>query len=173
MLFAGEVISTKREELDNIIATMNIQIDNPICVLNQDVSRTFLITSKPHEKYHLFMKATLLDTIENNYKEALEMCEEEYEKLSQYSEVYIYIFDIKNFIFLCKRIMSLLHSFFQTLTQVKKDIQKLKTNVQTVEKLDKTRDELNNLEMELYWATVNFYQFIYCVLYILHVRSDI
>lgn len=87
MLFAGDVISTKREELDNIIATMNIQIDNPICVLNQDVSRTFLITSKPYEKYNLFMKATLLDTIENNYKEALEMCEEEYEKLNQYSEV--------------------------------------------------------------------------------------
>lgn len=78
--------------MDSIIAAMNIQIDNPICILNQDVSRSFLITSKPDERYSLFMKATLLDTIENNYKEALEMCEEEYEKLNQYSEVSIYVY---------------------------------------------------------------------------------
>lgn len=87
--FAGEIISTKRDELDNIISTMNIQIDNPISVLNQDVSRTFLITSKPDEKYSLFMKATLLDSIKNNYKEALNICEEEYNKLQQYNEVCI------------------------------------------------------------------------------------
>lgn len=66
---------------------MNIQIDNPISVLNQDVSRTFLVTSKPDEKYSLFMKATLLDAIEDNYKEALNICEEEYTKLKQYSMV--------------------------------------------------------------------------------------
>lgn len=87
-MFAGDVISTKREELDNIMTTMNIQIDNPISVLNQDVSRTFLVNSKADEKYNLFMKATLLDTIEDNYKEALQICEEEYERLKHYSKVY-------------------------------------------------------------------------------------
>lgn len=66
---------------------MNIQVDNPISVLNQDISRTFLISSKPSEKYNLFMKATLLDNIEHNYKEALDICEEENIKLRQYSEV--------------------------------------------------------------------------------------
>lgn len=87
--FAGEVISTKRNELDNIILTMNIQIDNPISVLNQDVSRTFLVASRPEEKYNLFMKATLLETIENNYKEALEICKEEDGKLQQYCDVLV------------------------------------------------------------------------------------
>lgn len=87
LLFAGEIISTKRDELDSIISMMNIQVDNPISVLNQDVSRTFLVTSKPDEKYNLFMKATLLDAIENNYKEALYICEEEYDKLNIYSAV--------------------------------------------------------------------------------------
>lgn len=93
ILFAGEIISTKRIELDSIIETMNIQIDNPICVLNQDVSRTFLVSSKADEKYNLFMKATLLDVIKNNYKEALEICDGEYEKLNLHSEVYLlYLF---------------------------------------------------------------------------------
>lgn len=88
--FAGETIATKRDELDNIIATMNIQVDNPISILNQDISRTFLVSSKPEEKYILFLKATLLADIEKNYKEALFICEEQTSKLKQHSEVYMY-----------------------------------------------------------------------------------
>ncbi|XP_025269792.1 structural maintenance of chromosomes protein 6 isoform X2 [Camponotus floridanus] len=122
----GDIISTKRDELDNIIETMNIQIDNPISVLNQDVSRTFLVSSKADEKYNLFMKATLLDTIKNNYEEALEICEGEYDKLKVHSEA---------------------------LLQVKTEIQKLKENIHRVEEIDESRTELNNLEMELQWAT--------------------
>ncbi|XP_072747857.1 structural maintenance of chromosomes protein 6 [Anoplolepis gracilipes] len=121
----GEIISTKRDELDNIIETMNIQIDNPISVLNQDVSRTFLVTSKADEKYNLFMKATLLDAIKNNYNEALEICEGEYDKLQQHS---------------------------QALLQVKKEIEKLKDHIRRLEEIDVSREELNNLEMELQWA---------------------
>lgn len=72
---------------------MNVQIDNPISVLNQDVSRTFLVSSKANEKYNMFMKATLLDVIKNNYTEALDICEGEYEKLKLHSEVYLlYLF---------------------------------------------------------------------------------
>ncbi|EGI61102.1 Structural maintenance of chromosomes protein 6 [Acromyrmex echinatior] len=122
----GEIISTKRDELDNIISMMNIQIDNPISVLNQDVSRTFLVTSKPEEKYSLFMKATLLDSIEINYKEALNICEEEYDKLQQYNA---------------------------TLSQEKKQIEKLKESIHRLEEMDESRAELSNLEMELHWAT--------------------
>ncbi|XP_012539107.1 structural maintenance of chromosomes protein 6 isoform X2 [Monomorium pharaonis] len=121
----GEIISSKRDELDNIITMMNIQIDNPISVLNQDVSRTFLVTSKPDEKYNLFMKATFLDAIENNYKEALNICEEEYSKLKHYSA---------------------------TLSQVKGEIQKLKESIRRLEEMDESREELNNLEKELQWA---------------------
>ncbi|XP_070161215.1 structural maintenance of chromosomes protein 6 [Polyergus mexicanus] len=121
----GDTISAKRDELDNIIETMNIQIDNPISVLNQDVSRTFLVSSKADEKYNLFMKATLLDSIKNNYKEALEICEGEYDKLKIHSEA---------------------------LLQVKTEIEKLKENIHRLEEIDESRAELNNLEMELEWS---------------------
>ncbi|XP_014472533.1 PREDICTED: structural maintenance of chromosomes protein 6 isoform X2 [Dinoponera quadriceps] len=124
----GEIISTKRDELENIVTSMNIQIDNPISVLNQDVSRTFLINSKPEEKYNLFMKATLLDMIENNYIEALKICEEENEKLDQY---------------------------YETMSQIKSEIEKLKDNISKVESMDESRAELTNLENELPWAIVS------------------
>lgn len=104
---------------------MNIQIDNPISVLNQDVSRTFLVSSKADEKYNLFMKATLLESINNNYKEALEICEGEYDKLKIHSEA---------------------------LLQVKTEIERLKENIHRLEEIDESRAELNNLEMELEWA---------------------
>jgi len=147
--FAGEIISTKRDELDNIISMMNIQIDNPISVLNQDVSRTFLVTSKPEEKYSLFMKATLLDFIEANYKEALNICEEEYNKLQQYNAVCILnlfnlIVQVFSFFIIC-----------QTLSQEKKQIEKLKESIHRLEEMDESRAELFNLEMELHWATVS------------------
>ncbi|EFN87370.1 Structural maintenance of chromosomes protein 6 [Harpegnathos saltator] len=122
----GEIISTKRDELDDIISSMNIQIDNPISILNQDVSRTFLISSKSEEKYNLFMKATLLDIIENNYVEALQICMEENEKLKQY---------------------------YEALSQVKAEIEKLKDDIQKMEQMDESRAELTNLEeRELPWA---------------------
>lgn len=71
---------------------MNIQIDNPISILNQDVSKTFLVSSKSEEKYELFMKATRLDVIGNNYREAIISSEEASKKLVQANEVCIYFF---------------------------------------------------------------------------------
>lgn len=44
---------------------------------------------------------------------------------------------------------------FQTLLQIKAEIQKLKENIQRLEEIDESRAELNNLEMELQWATVS------------------
>ncbi|OAD58463.1 Structural maintenance of chromosomes protein 6 [Eufriesea mexicana] len=124
-VFRREVVSTKRDELTNILRAMNIQIDNPISILNQDISRTFLVSSKPEEKYELFMKATLLDVIGNNYKEAELICEQEYEKLKQYNE---------------------------TLLEAREEIEQLKLNIKQAEGIDKFRDEAVNLEMELLWA---------------------
>ncbi|XP_012142309.2 structural maintenance of chromosomes 6 isoform X1 [Megachile rotundata] len=121
----GELISTKRNELDNILQAMNIQIDNPIAILNQDISRTFLVSSKPEEKYELFMKATLLDKIGNNYKEAELVCQEEHEKLKHYTE---------------------------TLSEARKEVEQLKLNIKRAEEIDKLREEVVNLDMELFWA---------------------
>ncbi|XP_068965461.1 structural maintenance of chromosomes protein 6 isoform X1 [Bombus flavifrons] len=121
----GEVVSTKQNELANILRAMNIQIDNPISILNQDISRTFLVSSRPEEKYELFMKATLLNVIGNNYKEAELTCEQEYEKLKQYNKI---------------------------LADARKEIEELKKSIERAEEIDKFRDEVVDLEKELVWA---------------------
>lgn len=38
----GDIISTKRADLQKLVFYMNIQVDNPVCVLTQDAARSFL-----------------------------------------------------------------------------------------------------------------------------------
>lgn len=66
---------------------MNIQVENPISILNQDVSRTFLVTAGPKEKYELFMKATQLDKIGANYKNAQFLSQEAKQQLIETKQV--------------------------------------------------------------------------------------
>lgn len=67
----GEVVSSKKEELDRIVSAFNIQVDNPVSLLNQDAARTFLNSTDPHDKYKLFMKATQLEQIAQLYKDSI------------------------------------------------------------------------------------------------------
>jgi chromosome segregation ATPase len=61
--FTGQVVSTKKEELNNIVEQFNIQVDNPVCFLNQETSKHFLNSSDKKQKYILFMKASQLDSM--------------------------------------------------------------------------------------------------------------
>ena len=56
----GNVVSTKKEEINNIVDQFNIQVENPVCFLNQETSKHFLNTSNKEAKYTLFMKASQL-----------------------------------------------------------------------------------------------------------------
>ena len=56
----GRLVSSKKEELNNMIEQFNIQVDNPVCFLNQETSKHFLNSSNPKQKYVLFMKASQL-----------------------------------------------------------------------------------------------------------------
>ena len=64
------MVSTKKEELTNILDHCGVQVDNPVSLLNQDTSRHFLQKSKPGDKYKLFMKATRLEQIATDYEKA-------------------------------------------------------------------------------------------------------
>lgn len=64
----GSVISTHTKEINRITSHFNIQIDNPVCILNQETSRNFLATSDSKQKFKLFVKATCLEELANEYK---------------------------------------------------------------------------------------------------------
>ncbi|EGG13304.1 structural maintenance of chromosome protein [Cavenderia fasciculata] len=62
-----KVISTKFSDLAVILELFNIQIENPMAILMQDTSREFLNTSRPQDKYNLFLTATQLDQMKKDY----------------------------------------------------------------------------------------------------------
>lgn len=63
-------VSERKAELDEMLDHFSILINNPICILNQEVSKTFLHSKKPEDKFDLFMKATNLEQITHDYLEA-------------------------------------------------------------------------------------------------------
>ena len=62
-----KTLATTKDELINILEQFSIQIENPISMLNQDTSRSFLATNNPNNMYKLFMKATHLEQMCQDY----------------------------------------------------------------------------------------------------------
>lgn len=63
----GQLVSTKREELNNICDHFNIQVDNPLNILTQDSARQFLTSSSPNTMYDFFLRGTQLSQLSNEY----------------------------------------------------------------------------------------------------------
>jgi structural maintenance of chromosomes protein 6 len=64
---SGHTISTKREELQDILDHIQLQVDNPMTVLTQDTARQFLGNSSTGEKYKLFMRGVQLQQLDTDY----------------------------------------------------------------------------------------------------------
>ncbi|KDR12930.1 structural maintenance of chromosomes protein 6 isoform X2 [Zootermopsis nevadensis] len=121
----GEVISSKKEELDRIVSAFNIQIENPVTIMNQDTARTFLNSSNSHEKYNLFMKATQLEQIKQTYAESM----------------------------LDKRTATaLLNSRKEAIIVAENKVTELQLKWKKVQSLGNYRKKSLELENELYWA---------------------
>uniref|UniRef100_A0A8C4Q4U3 Si:dkey-119f1.1 n=1 Tax=Eptatretus burgeri TaxID=7764 RepID=A0A8C4Q4U3_EPTBU len=84
---SGKVISIKRQDLNIILDHFNIQVDNPICMLNQEMSKCFLQTKNPSEKYKFFMKATQLEQMHKDYEEIAMQRERTQDKVENHKEV--------------------------------------------------------------------------------------
>jgi chromosome segregation ATPase len=64
---AGNTVSTKREELQEILDHMQLQVDNPMTILTQDTARQFLGNSSAGDKYKLFMRGVQLSQLDTDY----------------------------------------------------------------------------------------------------------
>ncbi|KAI6661713.1 hypothetical protein LOD99_9900 [Oopsacas minuta] len=62
-----KTLATTKDELNSILEQFSIQIENPISMLNQDTSRSFLASNNPGNMYKLFMKATHLEQMCQDY----------------------------------------------------------------------------------------------------------
>lgn len=78
----GKRVSERKQELDNILEFFSILVNNPICILNQEISKTFLHSNKPEDQYDLFVKATSIEQITDDYS----LAEEYHSQWNQYND---------------------------------------------------------------------------------------
>ncbi|ODA83405.1 hypothetical protein RJ55_01919 [Drechmeria coniospora] len=64
----GRVISTKKQEVDEISEWYALQMGNPLTVLSQDNARQFLNSATPAQKYKYFVSGVQLEQLDNDYK---------------------------------------------------------------------------------------------------------
>ena len=77
----GQIVTTKKAELDSITDYFSLQIDNPMNVLSQDSARQFLSTSSPAEKYKFFVKGVQLEQLDQDYRLIEESVDQTEEKI--------------------------------------------------------------------------------------------
>lgn len=70
---AGREISSKKRDIQAVMDYFSLPINNPMCFLSQDAARSFLTASTSHDKYVLFMKATLLQDVSDSLDKAREI----------------------------------------------------------------------------------------------------
>ncbi|QLQ80804.1 hypothetical protein HG537_0E01590 [Torulaspora globosa] len=70
---AGHEISSKKKDIQAVMDYFSLPINNPMCFLSQDAARSFLTASNAHDKYVLFMKATLLQEVSDSLEKAKEI----------------------------------------------------------------------------------------------------
>ncbi|XP_066916524.1 structural maintenance of chromosomes protein 6-like [Clytia hemisphaerica] len=124
----GKVVSTKKDELVNILDHFNIQIDNPVSILTQNTSRSFLNTSNPKHKYAFFLKATQLERLTDDYQKIYE--EKELTKI-------------------------LLERKQQVIPELKHEMQIHEEKYNDMQQLQKMKKQIIELKQELSWAHVN------------------
>ncbi|TFB06813.1 Structural maintenance of chromosomes protein 6 [Trichoderma ghanense] len=64
----GKVVSTKKQEVEEISEWYALQIGNPLTVLSQDNARQFLNSASPAQKYKYFVSGVQLEQLDNDYK---------------------------------------------------------------------------------------------------------
>lgn len=67
---SGVETSNRKKEIQTVIDFFSIPISNPMCFLSQDAARKFLTASTAEDKYHHFMKGTLLEDTRLNLERA-------------------------------------------------------------------------------------------------------
>lgn len=66
----GNEVGNKKKDVQLIVDFFSIPITNPMCFLSQDAARRFLTASTSQDKYHHFMKGTLLEDTKINLDNA-------------------------------------------------------------------------------------------------------
>lgn len=147
-------MTTKRDELQNILDHMNIQVDNPIVVLNQETSRNFLQSKSAKDKYVFFLKATQLETVKANYDAAEENARQatiSYENKSAVSCILVSQNSVQT---ISENHSSWVLTCFQGLPNLESDVKKYEAILKCIDEIVDSKTKLELLEAELCWSRV-------------------
>ncbi|KAK3384767.1 P-loop containing nucleoside triphosphate hydrolase protein [Podospora didyma] len=84
--YMGQIISTKKQEVDEIVEYYALQVDNPLNVLSQDNARQFLNASTKTQKYKFFIEGVQLQQLDNDYRLISESLEQMVAKVPDQEE---------------------------------------------------------------------------------------
>ncbi|KAB8293183.1 hypothetical protein EYC80_007527 [Monilinia laxa] len=73
---SGNIVSTKKGDMDDIVEYFQLQVDNPMNILTQDEAKTFITSSTPAQKFDFFRKGVQLEQLDNDYKLVSESCDQ-------------------------------------------------------------------------------------------------
>ncbi|KAK3689992.1 hypothetical protein B0T22DRAFT_536776 [Podospora appendiculata] len=82
----GQTISTKKQEVEEIVEYYALQVDNPLNVLSQDNARQFLNASTKTQKYKFFIEGVQLQQLDNDYRLISESLEQMVAKVPDQEE---------------------------------------------------------------------------------------
>jgi len=123
----GKKISTKREDLDDLLDFYMLQIDNPMNVLTQDMARQFLNSSSAADKYKFFQKGTQLERLDADYRET-----------SNYME----------------KLDTSQREVLEATTELRASYEAAKKNSQSIAAQQKTQQKINQVKAQLCWVQV-------------------
>ncbi|GMH47517.1 hypothetical protein TrRE_jg10257 [Triparma retinervis] len=122
-----KVKSKKKADLDAMLDLFNIQVDNPVAVLDQEESKKFL-KGRPEDKYAFFCKATELERIDRHYAVTKDYIDELEESRAD---------------------------LVKQLRPQREIVQKLETEWEECQKLEKLEAKVSQATCNISWALVN------------------
>ncbi|RFU73119.1 hypothetical protein TARUN_9134 [Trichoderma arundinaceum] len=123
----GKVVSTKKQEVEEISEWYALQIGNPLTVLSQDNARQFLNAATPAQKYKYFVSGVQLEQLDNDYK----MSQDTLDKT-----------------------LILRDDLDETIAQVKKDMDDAQRLAEIAQKNQGLREKARHYRNQLVWSQV-------------------
>lgn len=123
----GKKVSSRRDELRELVEHYNIDVENPCVIMSQDKSREFLHSGNDKDKFKFFFKATLLQQVSD-------LLQSIRGQLDAANEV---VNELENLI-----------------NPIVKELHQLSEKIKNMEHVEGIAQEVQNLKKKLAWAWV-------------------
>ncbi|KAH0934870.1 hypothetical protein HID58_011987 [Brassica napus] len=123
----GKKVSSRKDELRELVEHYNIDVENPCVVMSQDKSREFLHSGNDKDKFKFFFKATLLQQV-NDLLQSI------YEHLNSATAI--------------------VDEMEETIKPIEKEINELRGKIKNMEQVEEIAQKLQQLKKKLAWSWV-------------------